>query len=62
MRAIIDREGALRDIQVLRGPQQLRGAAVDAVRQWRYKPYVLDGLAVDVETTITVNFELTGKA
>lgn len=62
MRAVIDHEGAVRDIEVLRGPQQLRAAAVDAVRQWRYKPYVLDGLAVDVEMTITVNFDLTGRA
>jgi Gram-negative bacterial TonB protein C-terminal len=36
--------------------------AVDAVRQWRYEPYVLDGLAVHVEMTITVNFDLTRRA
>jgi protein TonB len=61
MNAVIDREGAVRDIEVLSGPQQLRAAAVEAVRQWRYKPYELDGFAVEVDTTITVNFELTGR-
>ena len=61
MQAVIDREGVVRNIEVISGPQQLRAAAVEAVRQWRYEPFVLDGLAVDVETTITVNFELTGR-
>jgi protein TonB len=35
-------------------------AAVDAVRQWRYRPYVLNGEAVEVETQVTVNFVLSG--
>jgi len=39
----------------------LAGAAVDAVRQWRYRPYVLNGQAVEVETEITVNFVLSGS-
>lgn len=59
--AVIDREGMVHDIDVLSGPQQLRAAAVEAVRQWRYKPYELDGLSIDVETTITVRFELNRK-
>lgn len=61
MHAVIDREGAVQDIEVLSGPQPLRAAAVEAVRQWRYEPYQLDGYAVEVETTITVNFELNGR-
>ena len=35
-------------------------AAVDAVRQWRYRPYVLNGEPVEVETEVTVNFVLSG--
>ena len=35
-------------------------AAVDAVRQWRYRPYVLNGEPVEVETEVTVNFILSG--
>jgi protein TonB len=38
----------------------LQQAAIDAVRQWRYKPYVLNGEPVEVDTTINVNFELQG--
>ena len=59
--AIIDREGILQDIEVLSGPQQLRAAAVEAVRQWRYQPYQLDGYTVEVETTITIIFDLNRK-
>ena len=58
VRAIIDRYGAVTEIMVVSGPQQLRAAATDAIREWRYKPYVLDGISVPVETTITVNFVL----
>jgi protein TonB len=35
-------------------------AAIDAVSRWRYKPYLLNGEPVEVETTITVNFRLAG--
>jgi protein TonB len=39
----------------------LAPAAIDAVRQWRYRPYVLNNEAVEVETQITVNFSLAGS-
>jgi protein TonB len=39
----------------------LTAAAIDAVRQWRYKPYILNGAPVEVETQITVNFSLAGN-
>jgi periplasmic protein TonB len=42
------------------GHPMLAPAAINAVKQWRYKPYLLNGQAVEVETTITVNFELRG--
>jgi protein TonB len=60
LRAMISREGAIENLQVLSGHPMLVQAAVDAVRQWRYRPYVLNGEAVEVETQVTVNFVLSG--
>lgn len=62
MHATIDREGRIIGLSVVSGPQQLRDAAADAVRQWEYRPYVLNGLAVEIETTITVNFVMPDAA
>jgi protein TonB len=56
--ATIDREGKISDLKVVKGDQILARAAVDAVRQWRYKPYYLDGQPVEIETQITINFKL----
>lgn len=58
MSALISREGAIKYIFVLAGPEPLVPASVDAVSQWRYKPYFLNGAPVEVETQITVRFEL----
>ncbi len=60
LRAVISREGAIENLQVLSGPAMLVQAAVDAVRQWRYRPYELNGEPVEVETQVTVNFVLSG--
>ena len=60
LRAVISREGAIENLQVLSGHPMLVKAAVDAVRQWRYRPYVLNGEPVEVETEVTVNFILSG--
>ena len=60
LRAMISREGAIENLQVLSGHPMLVQAAVDAVRQWRYRPYVLNGEPVEVETQVTVNFVLSG--
>lgn len=60
LRAMISREGIIENLQVLSGPGMLAPAAVDAVRQWRYRPYVLNGEPVEVETQVTVNFVLGG--
>jgi periplasmic protein TonB len=57
---MISREGAIENLQVLSGHPMLVQAAVDAVRQWRYRPYVLNGEPVEVETEVTVNFVLSG--
>lgn len=62
MHAIISSEGAVRDLTVVSGPEMLRDAAMDAVKQWTYKPFVLNGRTTDVDTTITVNFSLTAAS
>jgi protein TonB len=56
--AVISRSGAIESLHVLSGPTMLRSAAIDAIRAARYKPYRLNGDAVDVQTTITVNFRM----
>jgi protein TonB len=56
LHAIIARDGTIQSLSVTNGHPMLAQAALDAVRQWRYRPYVLNGQAVEVETFITVNF------
>jgi protein TonB len=58
--AIVSKDGAIQDLHVLSGHPMLVQSALDAVRQWRYKPYLLNGEPVEVETTVTVIFSLTG--
>lgn len=58
MEAVIDREGKITNLKVLKGQPVLARAAVDAVRQWRYKPYYLDGEPVEIQTQITVVFKM----
>ena len=60
LRAIISRTGTIENLQVISGHPMLVGAALDAVRQWRYRPYLLNGDPVEVETQVTVNFSLSG--
>jgi protein TonB len=56
--ATINRSGLLENVHVISGSQMLRGAAVDAVRTWRYRPYLLNNQPVAVQTTINVVFSL----
>lgn len=58
LHAIIDKEGKISDAQVLSGDDLLAQAALEAVRQWRYKPMLYDGEPAEVDTTITVTFSL----
>ena len=58
--ATIDRTGRIVGAQAVSGPVMLRGAALDAVRAARYRPYLLNGEAVEVETTVSVNFRRAG--
>ena len=61
LQALISKEGAIENLKVLTGHPLLVSAAVEAVRQWRYQPYVLNNEPVEVETQITVNFSLAGN-
>jgi periplasmic protein TonB len=56
--ATISTAGTIENLRVLSGHPLLVGAAIDAVKQWRYRPYILNGDPVEVETEITVNFVL----
>jgi TonB family protein len=55
--ATISKDGAVTNVKVLSGDPVLARAALEAVRQWRYKPYYLDGQPVEIQTQITVNFK-----
>jgi TonB family protein len=54
--ATIDREGKVDTLKVISGPEALRDPALTAVRQWTYKPYLLNGRPVFVQTTVTITF------
>lgn len=56
--AVIGRDGRIAGIKVLSGPELLVPAAIKAVLQWRYKPYIMNNEPVEVDTQITVNFTL----
>lgn len=56
--AVIGKDGTVKDLKVVSGPPVLAQAAMTAVRQWKYKPYYLNGQPTEVDTTINVNFKL----
>jgi protein TonB len=57
LQAVIGKDGRIENLRVISGNPLLVKAAWDAVLQWRYRPYLLDGEPVEVETQITVNFK-----
>jgi TonB family protein len=59
LEAIVGEDGSVTEVEVLRSIPQLDVAAVDAVKQWRYQPTLLNGVATPVRMTMTVNFTLT---
>jgi protein TonB len=61
LRAIISKAGTIERLAVESGHPMLAGSAIDAVRQWRYRPYLLNDEPVEIETEITVNFMLSGS-
>jgi len=59
LHAIIAKDGTIKQLAVISGPKELQASAIDAVKQWRYVPYLVDGDVVEVETDITVNYTLS---
>jgi protein TonB len=60
LHAIIDKDGKVAQLEVISGHPLLVQSALDAVKQWRYKPTLLNGDPVEVDTTITVTFTMGG--
>ena len=60
LQAEISKDGTIENLRLISGHPMLAPSAIEAVRQWRYKPYFLNGEPVEVETQITVNFTLSG--
>ena len=58
LNATIGKDGTIQDLRVITGHALLNQAALDAVRQWKYKPQTLNGQPIEVITTITVNFTM----
>jgi len=58
LQATISKNGTIENLHVVSGPPMLQQAAIDAVSQWRYRPYLLNGDPVEVETTVNVDFTL----
>ena len=58
LQALISAEGIMQDLRVLSGPAILGSAAQQAVREWRFKPVVQNGQAVETKAKITVNFTI----
>jgi protein TonB len=61
LQAMISKAGTIENLRLLSGHPMLAPAAIEAVRQWRYRPYILNNEPVEVETQITVNFSLAGN-
>ena len=56
--ATISKTGDITSVKALKGDPQLTKAAVEAVKQWKYKPYLLNGEPVEITTQVTINFKL----
>ncbi len=56
--AVVNPQGAVTRVKFVSGPEQLSPAAIDAVRWWRYEPYLVNGQPATVETTVAVDFRL----
>ncbi len=59
LQALISREGAIQELQILSGPSMLASAAREAGRQWHFKPYLQNGQPVETQARITVNFTIS---
>jgi TonB family protein len=61
LHVIISKEGDVAEVSVVSGDPMLTDAAIEAARQWKYKPYLLNGHPVEVETQLRLNFVLSGN-
>ena len=61
LKARINQAGEVESLSLISGHPLLAPAAMDAVKQWKYRPYLLNGKPVGVETQIQVNFTLSGQ-
>lgn len=53
----VSKDGVVENLRVVKGPKVFQTSALDAVRQWRYRPYLLNGDPIEVDTQVTVVFE-----
>jgi len=60
LQAQISKGGDIENLQLISGHPMLAPAAIEAVKQWKYKPYLLNGEPVEVDTQVQVNFTLSG--
>jgi len=60
LQATISKTGTIENLRVISGPAMLQQSAMDAVKSWRYRPYLLNNDPVEVETTVNVVFSLGG--
>jgi protein TonB len=60
LRAVISKDGSIENLTLVSGHPMLAPAAIEAVKQWKYKPYLLNGEPVEVDTEVLVNFTLSG--
>jgi protein TonB len=60
LQAEISKDGTIENLRLISGHPMLAPAAIEAVKQWKYRPYILNGEPVEVDTQITVNFTLSG--
>jgi protein TonB len=61
LQAVIGKDGTVRDLHLVSGHPMLAPAAIEAVKQWRYRPYLLNDEPVEVDTQVNVNFTLGGS-
>jgi TonB family protein len=61
LKALIGKDGSMKSLVVLSGPAMLQNSALDAVRQWKYKPYLLNGEPVEVTTKVNIVYSLEKK-
>jgi TonB family protein len=59
LQALISREGTIQELQILSGPSILAAAALEAVKQWHFKPFLQNGQPVETQARITVNFTIS---